>query len=66
MNAESWDYVTRRLNELAQEAEKRTPQSFQMYGGGAGGSYSVTTTTRDVSQETYREELAKWFEETKK
>jgi hypothetical protein len=66
LNAEDWDYVQRRLNELAQEAETRTPVCFGMWGGGAGGSYSVTTSTRDISPVDYRRELDDWFQRIRK
>lgn len=61
INAETWEYVVRRLAMLADEAEDRDPSSFGMYGGGAGGAYHAITSTRDVSAEQYRAELDAWL-----
>lgn len=65
IGGESWEYVLHRIRDLYLEAGRRTPNNFQMFGGGSGGSYSVTTTTRDINREEYRAELEKWFEQQK-
>ena len=66
INAEDWDYVQRRLQDLANESESRTPKCFGMWDGGGGGSYSVTTSSRDISPEEFRKELDDWFQRTRK
>jgi hypothetical protein len=60
IGGQDWRYVRRRLEELAFEAQRREPAEFQMCGGGAGGNYSVTTSTRDITPEKYEEELQAW------
>lgn len=65
IGAEDMDYVARRLLDLAHMADERTPETFQMFGGGAGGNIQLTTRTRDVSVEQYRVELDAWWRATK-
>lgn len=65
IGADEWDYVIRQLRELLDMAETRTAESMQSFGGGAGGCYSVTTATRDISPAAYREELSAWFDHQK-
>lgn len=60
IGGEDWQYVRRIISELHTEANWREPEHFQMYGGGAGGSYSVTTTQRDIKPEDFRRELEEW------
>lgn len=62
IGGESFAYIQHRLRDLANEAHQRDASCFQMYGGGAGGSYSVTTTQRDISPADFRRELDEWFE----
>lgn len=62
IGGDDFDYIRRMLPELAGDAETRTADSFGMFGGGGGGCYSVTTATRDISVEGYREELAAWYD----
>ncbi|UWZ84626.1 hypothetical protein [Occallatibacter riparius] len=62
IGGDNFEYVQRVLSELDREAFLRDADSFRMCSGGAGGSYSVTTVTRDISAEDFRAELAAWFE----
>lgn len=59
IGGETWDYVVRTLDELAEHVAGHGPDC-NMCSGGAGGSHSVTITTRDVSVEQFRAELEEW------
>lgn len=60
IGGDDWEYVQRMLAELYSESRHRGPESFQMFSGGAGGSYSVTTARRDITPEAFHEELHAW------
>lgn len=60
VGGETWDYVLRQLRDLLDDARRREPGTLQGFGGGGGGSYSITTALRDISPEDFRKELLAW------
>jgi hypothetical protein len=59
IGGETWDYVVRTLDELADHIALHGP-GCNMCSGGAGGSHSVTIAERDITPEAYRAELEEW------
>jgi hypothetical protein len=63
IGGEDWEYVMRAMQELRDHME-RLGSSASMMSGGAGGSHSVTVSTRDVTPEQFRKELEEWRRKT--
>jgi len=60
IGANTHEFITRALTDIL-----RTFEAGGMVNGMSGGwdgSYAVTTHTRDISPDAYRQELEKWFD----
>lgn len=60
IGGETWEYVERVINEIAEYVKAHGPDA-NLISGGAGGCHGVTVMTREISPETYLEELEVWW-----